>query len=732
MTVSTLINQTLTTPVALTRWVETTRAHAPLLDEDAGPLLARLNALRASAQTLNALASEPRTLGLYGHSQAGKAHLLATLANGSQGQVSVAPGDKHLDWLTHINPGHSATAMAVRFTRTPPTLPEEFPLRLRLFSEAELVQIFLAHYQNSGQSRAVSEEELRQRLAQLQSLGQPQSHPAISAPDVMTLAARWRELTPARQRTLSDDAWYQLAELLPALNLPERVRLYALLWGDIAELTQQFMTLAEGLLLLGHAREVAAPLSLLVDNFSLPVEGFLLPAGSGEDALPDEVLVRALEQQQLQGMVSLPLTTLTLLCAELTLPLATPSVPEGVDLLDIPGATFDQNDSLNASKIAFLLDYYRQHQQPDVLMVCNAVQRRADIAPVARALLRWVNATQPASPDALPGLVWAITPHDARFLDGQHLDEGVQRLLGKPGHTWGTLQALDGRNLQRLTEWLSQALSQSSRERRLALLTEQAQAQPALLFSRYLAPLTTDAATLRATAENGVRTLQRQAARHGDLLQALLPDPAALQALCETEERHEETPQGLFSAEIDLFGESTSVRPVDTASGASLARRAHRLWVNHVRQWMQSEEHAAQLGIDPATLHWLGDTLIIASYRLDLAARLETLAAHEGLSGAQLRAELGNFVSWLGFERVPQAERPASRVNPNERLFASAVAQDKRLTRLGEKPVHAATRYVYDWLVALYTRAIENIGYEHPLDIKPADRKALAKIIGLR
>ncbi|MCL7680082.1 virulence factor SrfC family protein, partial [Klebsiella pneumoniae] len=87
-----------------------------------------------------------------------------------------------------------------------------------------------------------------------------------------------------------------------------------------------------------------------------------------------------------------------LLCAELTLPLATPSVPEGVDLLDIPGATLHQNDSLNASKIAFLLDYYRQHQQPDVLMVCNAVQRRADIAPVARALLRWVNATQPASP----------------------------------------------------------------------------------------------------------------------------------------------------------------------------------------------------------------------------------------------------------------------------------------------------------------------------------------------
>lgn len=726
------MNQKITTPAALAQWVQKTREHAPLLDEEAGPLLARLSALNAQAQTLNALANEQRTLGIYGHSQAGKAHLLATLANGSQGQVAVAPGDKHLDWLTHINPGHSATAMAVRFTRTPQTLPEEFPLRLRLFSEAELVQIFLAHYQSSGQARAVSEEELRQRLAQLQTLGQTQPHPAISASDVMTLAARWREFTPARQRTIGDDTWHQMAQLLPALNLTERMRLYALLWGDIAEMTQQFVTLAEGLLLVGHAREVAAPLSLLVDNFSLPVEGFLLPAGSGEEALPDEVLVRALEQQQLQGMVSLPLTTLTLLCAELTLPLATPSVPEGVDLLDIPGASYGQQESLYASKTAFLLDYYRQHQQPDVLMVCNAVQSRADIAPVARALLRWVNATQPASPDALPGLVWAITPHDARFLDGQHLDEGVQRLLGKPGHTWGTLQALDGRNLQRLTEWLSQALSDSSRARRLTLLKANAKAQPALLFSRYLAPLSADEATLRATAENGVRTLQRQAARHGDLLQALLPDPAALQALCETEERHEETPQGLFSTEIDLFGEAVAPRPADSASGGSLARRAHRLWVNHVRQWMQSEEHAAQLGVDAATLHWLGDTLIIASYRLNLAGRLEALAAHEGLSGAQLRAELGNFVSWLGFERVPQAQRPASRVNPNERLFASSAAHDQRLTRLGEKPVHAATRYVYDWLVALYTRAIENIGYEHPLDIKPADRKTLAKIIGLR
>ena len=52
-----------------------------------------------------------------------------------------------------------------------------------------------------------------------------------------------------------------------------------------------------------------------------------------------------------------------------------------------------------------------------------------------------------------------------------------------------------------------------------------------------------------------------------------------------------------------------------------------------------------------------------------------------------------------------------------------------RLTRLGEQPVHAATAYVYDWLVALYSRAIENIDYQHPHDVQPDARRALRALI---
>ena len=48
-----------------------------------------------------------------------------------------------------------------------------------------------------------------------------------------------------------------------------------------------------------------------------------------------------------------------------------------------------------------------------------------------------------------------------------------------------------------------------------------------------------------------------------------------------------------------------------------------------------------------------------------------------------------------------------------------------RLTKLDEQPSHGASRYVYDWLVALYTRANENVGYQHPQDVSEVDKKRL-------
>jgi hypothetical protein len=62
----------------------------------------------------------------------------------------------------------------------------------------------------------------------------------------------------------------------------------------------------------------------------------------------------------------------------------------------------------------------------------------------------------------------------------------------------------------------------------------------------------------------------------------------------------------------------------------------------------------------------------------------------------------------LGYAELPIAQRPASRIAKGSTIFAQTSATSSaRLTQLGEQPVHAASRYVYDWLVALYTRSTE-------------------------
>lgn len=708
-------NLTSRTLSALTDWVERTRERAPLLDDEADALLARLQQLESKASAISNLSDAPRTLGLYGYCGAGKAFLLSTLASSQPERLNVAPGGKHLDYLTHINPGNSATAMAVRFTRDEGDLPDRFALRLRLLSESELVQIFIAHYYANGAVRTLTDAQIQQRLAPLRALCQPQAHPVVHADDVAALADFWRETTPKRQQSLTEASWHQLATLLPALTLNERVRVYALLWGENQELTQQWLALAQALELLGNAPEVAAPLSLLVDAFSLPAEGFLLPGGAADE----RVQVCPLETNGQQPALSVPVATLALLTRELVLPLVDATQPHDTDLLDIPGAQPDH--SLASCKTRWLLTCYRQRQQPDVLLVCNAAPERAAIIPAARALRRWVDDTQPQT-QTQPNLVWAITPFDARFQGGQHLDEGVQRLLGKPGARWGALQALDARNVQRLVEWLGAALDDENRQARHAALETALTASAQALFQRYLG--TESGEEARSRAEQEVRALQRQASRHGDVLEALLPAGRVQSADDDTPPGIIETTQAIFSESIDLFGDETASAPAPERQMSKSEQNPHHRWVNHVRHWAQQPDNAAALGLEPTTLRWLGETLAVASYRLKLDEQLDALANDE----AQRHAALANFISWLGYAETPLAQRPASRINKGAAIFAPVASSRQRLTRLADQPVHAATRYVYDWLVALYTLACDNVGYRHPLDVNDRDRQALADL----
>jgi hypothetical protein len=721
------MSASMNTTQALRAWINDNRQLSPLLEDDADALLARLTAFAADENALEAAAGAPCTVGLYGHSQAAKAHLLAALCNSGSGRVNVQFGDKTLDYFTHLNPGHMLTSMALRFSRHNEVVDEGFPLRLRLISEAELVQIFIAHARTLSDLRVVEKSVVESRLSKWHALRQPNPVPGLIAEEVGAISRFWRACVPSSQRHLDDTLWYQLACLLPSLDLSARASAWSLLWGEHQELTQQWLSLAHTLHQTGNAAELAAPLSLLVDNFALPTEGFLTPAASALEEVAGEVVVHPWSQAQLQNAVSIPLSTLALLTKELVLPVEE-SVLESVDILDIPTPAAQEGNPLWNSKCRWLLESYRQQLQPDVLLICNATSTRADTTATARTLLNWVKETQSGQEAALPGLVWTITPHDARFTSGQNLDEVIQQLVGKPGQHWGTLQALDASSLQRVLEWLAQATAPALRLNRFKALRERHQAALRELMQAWVTTPTKENAAQKTRAEAVVRELQANASRHGELLEGMMPDMQQFDNLWKVQQPREEQVSGLFNEAIDLFAEAAVVE--QTQSARDVGQQAHALWVNHVRQWSRNDDNAARLGVSPATLRHIAEIVIVTSYRLGLAEQLQKLMQRDTACAAQLYAESSNFVAWLGYAGVKESARPASRVSKGTPIFVSApVIAGERLTRLGDQPVHAATRYVYDWLVALYSRAVENMGYAHPLDVPVTARKKLKTLL---
>jgi len=721
---------TTTTTQALIGWINETRLNAPVLDNDADALLARINAAQAREQAIERAMTRQSSIGLYGHSQNAKAHLLLSLCGSGNGRLNVTPGQRTFDYFSHINPGHALTNMAVRFTReTPEVADEAFPLRLRLVTEAELVQLFIARTTLHPQMRAVDKAVIETRLEKWRGLRQPQGVPGITAQEVGAIARFWQSTVPAAKQQIDDALWYEFAQLVPSLDLSTRASVWSLLWGEQQELTQQWLNLAHVLHQTSHVSDLAAPLSLLVDSFGLPGEGFLTHDGTLDLQDAQETLLHPLNGGEMLNAISIPVDVLAFLTRELVLPVENGAL-DNVDIIDIPVFEDNRADPLRQAKSQWLLEHYRQQLQPDVLVICNATAQHEQTAKKAKVLMNWVKETQPAEESALPGLVWAITPHDARFTTRQNLDEAVQHLLGKPGLRWGTLQALDSHSMQRVIEWLSQATLPAQRQKRLSTLKGLMRQELSSLMQSYLTPLVEETGTRRAQAEKMVRTLQSSAARHGELLEGLLPPLKAFETLLAVQQPREEQVNGLFTDTIDLFAENAQ-ESNGLFQTKDKARLAHRVWINHLRQWSRNEAAAVRLGLEPAVLQQIADVLVTTSYRLDLPQQLQRIVEADKSSAAQLHAVMGNFIGWLGYDQTPVATRPASRIRKGQAIFVTPVVSsaEPRLTRLGEQPVHAATVYVYDWLVALYSRAIENIDYQHPHDVQPDARQALRALI---
>ncbi len=690
---------------ALFHWVAVNRQQSALLDDVADGILLRLRQVRQQYLQAECATAALPTVGLYGHSARGKAHLRQLMVTEPECAA----------FLSALAGSDKQPQMAVRFG--PAHWPEHpgFPLYLTLFNEGELAQIFLRHHMASGDGRPFEPAQMRERLDEARRSYDSDEATGIDAEQVVGLAAAYRQLTGIAKPGI----WSQMAEALPLMSLAQRTRCLALLWGDNHALTRRWQDVTSALQQLGNARHVLAPEQLLLDRYRQPVMEFLVPEESTGEAA--SIGVRPLVGGELAEPIAVPCSQLSLLCAELASGAGYVEDLPALNVLDIPGFQRDSGQVLGLSKRNFLSEFYRQNGEPDLLLVCQSVQERKDNREVASLLIDWL----PATADT-PRLAWAITPFDTRFdavPGAESIDSAVQSLLDSARYPWGVCQVITDNDARRLVRWLGDNLGDDRRTAQIQRRQRELETEVSELFRRWLVDPATLGPASNLELEELVRVLQQQAAGHGALLNALVPARSALQRVWQQYPPSRESGTDLFDFSLDLFADDRRDVAAPEASRADFEHAVHRLWVNHLRQW--AEKGSDGLNLSSPQRRTLCEILITTSYRLNLPGlftRVLVGCERSALAdSARVMSALSDFISWLGYAGLDASVRPASRWNPGHPIFSLGVRprSSERLTKLEANPVHAATHYVYDWLVALWTRATENINYRHPQDVSP-------------
>lgn len=764
-------------------WLDNSRSSAMRLDIEATNLKTKLRRCRRQADRLHATVAERTTLAFYGQSQAGKAWLISSLVGDSQQRLVSGMAGKTLDYFSHINPGNQDCGIVIRFKPQTRSENSQWPCELTLFSEADITCMVL----RCGLAQPATppdEAQMMMQLSNLQRHRQPQASAGITSDQMVSIYDFMLRHDALRQKPLSNDFWPAAIELAPWLTVDDRAQLFALLWNGDRVLTDLWRQLAHRLQSLGGCRNVLAPLSLLTDEMQLPTEALLNPASAAALNMADDSNVQIVPCPHGRAATAqnISLAELVLLTAELHIPLSLSpraALSAAVDVLDIPAEYEPQDGAIHQdarqknprladliqAKRGYLLEYYSDRQAVNLLVVCGAASSRNQVKTVSKALEHWVRTTQgentqQRSPHR-PGLIWAITRWDRRHFQHNH-DEAVQRRIGHAGDMWGSMLVPDDAGMQRMASWLETALHSEVKTSRLSQQLAELQHEVAdnLLASwQYRDSENQQPEKKQHIAETLLKVLQSRTGLHGELLERLQPCRDELRRLWlrlpqAQADAHAASTLSHFSIGItfDLFSEQSDAAPQLSFTEADrddqFAQNVLRYWVNHLRNLPENASLLALLNMDKATLQLLVEELIIASFRLRVGELLrqaltesETIAGdHNAKADRQvLRAMtvLGDFVAWLGFLQQSEAQRPQSRINRGEKIFAQptmpavSFGETLRLTRLSAAPANSTAVYIYDWLVGLSALIVQNSDDCAASELKPAQRQQLLEIVQL-
>ena len=437
-------------------WIDDARNKSERLDRESDELIRGFRRLRNQTNRLGKAAARPMSVGFFGLSQAGKSYLISSLAANAAGELETEMDGARLNFISHINPpggGKEATGLVTRFTRKPCETPNNFPIKLTLFSETDIVKILGNSFFNDFDTQKVSFNfdavYIRQLLDELDKQCGNAPTGGITEDDVVDLMDYFIDRFGKSMEPLITDYWPTAIEIAPRLPVHARARLFSVLWGEIDIMTDVYTRLRNALESIRYAPVVCASVDALVRPIA---EGGYSQTDSimnvdilerlGKDDSDTVRVIPFNDEDQPTAEANLPRSMLAALTSEMIFSLADEPKAKTintVDLLDFPGyrgrldvgsvdeiAKIVENEDANPvaelylrGKVAYLFEQYTENQEMNVLVLCTPCNEQINVTSLGPVLQSWIHSTQGETPEIRntrdPGLIWCITKFDYKL-----------------------------------------------------------------------------------------------------------------------------------------------------------------------------------------------------------------------------------------------------------------------------------------------------------------------------
>lgn len=345
--------------------------------------------------------------------------------------------------------------------------------------------------------------------------------------------------------------------------------------------------------------------------------------------------------------------------------------------------------------------------------------------------------------------------------------ELIQNHVSEPGVAWKAMMALNDGGVERLSHYLAKV---SVRQFKLDRIAEQLEAVLHDLVDNRLGRWfhqdgMGEIEAKRKVAQQVVTALRPRIPLLAELQSKLILSDSVLQGLylgadssseAATSETSEETPTALNLGDdpfglddaLDIFGDqpktisASSTRALQPlSSDARFAQAVLREWIEHLRNIPSQNALLGYFGLPKEATEMLCDELITAATRLDIQKQLlsslsgveqvgtkrERLVDRQAMAAKTL---LGDFVAWLGYIKIPLAQRPDSRIRTGHKLFElpSSIPKGK-LPTIGNEAVDHTRIYMGDWLVGFAQMVLDNAGHDGGREIRPEQNAELGNLI---